>query len=549
MKGAPEKNGSIHAPQLNEEQGTEALIDGLIKSILRGEISDRETLQREKIKAAKRDSIRLPTNSMILDTVRRKYPKKEEEMLHLLIKKPSRTLSGVAVVAVMTSPDPCPHGKCIFCPGGWDKEVPTPQSYTGREPAAMRAADNLYQPFEQVRRRIEQLEAVGHSTDKIDLILMGGTITARPLIYQIDFVKRCLDGMNDRISGTLEEAQRLNERSEHRCIGITFETRPDWFGRKESDLMLSIGGTRLELGAQTLFDLPLIRSKRGHQVRDTIEATTIAKDSGLKLGYHLMPGIPGSCREMDFETAYMTFNDSRFKPDMLKIYPTLVIKGTKLYDMWRRGEYEPISTEDAAELVAEVKRITPPWIRIQRVQRDIPSPLVEGGVDKSNLRQLAGDVMRDRGWKCRCIRCREIGHKLRDGGGVPLPEDVTLTRREYDASGGKEVFLSFEAEAMDALVGYLRLRRPSPDAHRDEIKAAAVIREVKVFGQMVPIGRRAGDDWQHRGYGKDLIEYASSIAGEEWGMEHLLVTSGIGVRDYYRKLGFERVGPYMGKDL
>lgn len=550
MKDEKNSMGSGELSRWETDEILGEMIKEIARMILDGEVEDRESLQKEKMKLLKGTGIsRLPPNSMILDLIRKLHPEREEEILPLLLKKPSRTISGVAVVAVMTSPHPCPHGKCIFCPGGIEKEIPTPQSYTGREPAAMRASDNDYDPFRQVTRRIEQLEMVGHSTDKIDLILMGGTITARPLIYQIEFVKGCLDAMNKGKGRTLEETQNLNEVSEHRCIGMTFETRPDWFNEEESDLILSVGGTRLELGVQTLFDLPLIRSERGHLVEETIEATRIAKDSGLKLGYHLMPGIPGSSREMDLETAYRTFNDDRYKPDMIKIYPTLVIEGTRLYDMWRKGEYEPPSTEEAASLVAEIKRMTPPWTRIQRVQRDIPSPLVESGVKKSNLRQLAREIMDEKGWTCRCIRCREIGHKLRDGGDPPKMEDITLVRREYEASGGGEVFLSFEAPEMDALIGYLRLRRPSASSHRSEVEGAGIIRELKVFGQMVPIGRGPRGDWQHRGYGRDLIDFARSIVKDEWGLENLLVTSGIGVREYYRKLGFVRNGPYMGIHL
>ncbi|MEA3559773.1 MAG: tRNA uridine(34) 5-carboxymethylaminomethyl modification radical SAM/GNAT enzyme Elp3 [Candidatus Thermoplasmatota archaeon] len=549
LEGTDRRSGLRDVSAWEHDPDLRRVIEELVSSILDGSIKSREELQKEKLLAAKKRTLGgLPTNSMILDMIRKRHPEREDELLWLLVKKPSRTVSGVAVVAVMTSPHSCPHGKCIFCPGGTEKEVPTPQSYTGREPAAMRGADNDYDPLKQVRRRIEQLEMVGHSTDKIDLILMGGTVTARSPEYQMEFVKGCLDGMNGTISTTLGEAQDLNESSEHRCIGITFETRPDHFGDEESDLMLSLGGTRLELGVQSLFDLPLLRSERGHSVMDTVNATKTAKDSGLKVGYHLMPGIPGSTREMNFETAYNAFHDSRFMPDMIKIYPTLVIKGTKLYDMWKRGEYEPIQTEDAARLVAEIKRITPPWVRIQRVQRDIPSPLVEGGVDKSNLRQLAEDVMREHGWNCRCIRCREIGHRMRDGK-KPLPENISLSRREYEASGGKEVFLSFEEESTDTLIGYIRLRRPSEDAQRREMALSAIIRELKVFGQMVPIGRDAGDDWQHRGYGSELIKYAESLVKDEWGLDRILVTSGIGVREYYRKFGFERVGPYMGKRL
>jgi elongator complex protein 3 len=217
--------------------------------------------------------------------------------------------------------------------------------------------------------------------------------------------------------------------------------------------------------------------------------------------------------------------------------------------MWRNGEYEPLTTEEAAKVVARIKSITPPWVRIMRVQRDIPSPLVEGGVKKSNLRQLAQKELEHIGESCDCIRCREIGHRWRDSGKLPTVDDVELLRREYEASGGREVFLSFEASSMNALIGYVRLRKPSENAYRMEMKGSAIIRELKVFGAMVPIGRNPLTDWQHRGYGNELIEQASEIVKEEWGLDRILVTSGIGAREYYRKNGFERVGPYMGKKL
>jgi elongator complex protein 3 len=528
----------------------EEVLSDLMTMMISGKISSKKELQDAKIALLKDLGIKsIPTNSMLLDMVRKRSPEREADLIHLLQKKPSRTLSGVAVVAVMTSPYPCPHGKCIFCPGGSDKEVPTPQSYTGSEPAAMRAAQNEFDPRLQVERRLEQLEATGHPTDKVDLILMGGTITARPLKYQIGFVKGCLDGMNGTRSPTFEEAALHNETGRHRCIGMTFETRPDWFNEEEADVIINMGATRLELGIQSAFDGPLLESRRGHTVEESIEATHLAKDTGLKVGYHLMPGIPGSTPEMDIETGKRVFHDPSFMPDMVKIYPTLVIKGTELYDMWMKGEYQPLSTEGAAKIVAEIKRITPPWVRIQRVQRDIPSQLVEGGVKKSNLRQLARRELEVHGYKCRCIRCREIGHRIGPDDGLPLPEDISLERREYEASQGKEIFLSFEVDRMDALVGYLRLRKPSITAHRSEVRDSGIIRELKVFGPMVPIGRNAMKEWQHRGYGRRLLEYAVSIVRDEWGLDRVLVTSGIGAREYYRKFGFERIGPYMGKDL
>jgi elongator complex protein 3 len=412
----------------------------------------------------------------------------------------------------------------------------------------MRAEMNRFDPYLQTKNRIDQLGSIGHPTDKIDLILMGGTLTARSLQYQIDFVKGCLDGMNGVVANTLQEAQNTNETSCHRCIGMTFETRPDQLNYEEVDMILNLGGTRVELGVQSVFDLPLERSGRGHCVQETVDATLRAKDAGLKVSYHLMPGIPGSDIEMDERSAIATLTDERFMPDMVKIYPTLVIEGTELYEMWKNGEYEPLSSIEAAELVARIKKKVPPWVRIQRVQRDIPSPLISQGVKRSNLRQMAQKILKEEGSKCNCIRCREIGHRSREGHPIPDPDDVKLVRRDYKASQGDEVFLSYESDD-GTLVGYTRLRSPSVELHREEVVDSLLLRELKVFGPMVPIGKDLVDRWQHKGFGRRLLEESEEIAIEEFDKDNISVTSGIGVREYYRKNGYRKVGPYMQKDL
>jgi len=549
VKDHPEGTRPWQREYRNDAKLWEA-VSRIAASLLGGGIGTREELQSVKLEIAGEMRLStLPTNSMILDRILDEMDEVDPELLILLRKKPSRTLSGVAVVAVMTSPHDCPHGKCIFCPGGTDWSSPTPQSYTGREPAAMRAIANEFDPYRQTLNRIRQLQSVGHPTDKIDLILMGGTITARDPQYQESFVKGCLDAMNERVSKDLISAQEANEKASRRCIGMTFETRPDYLGREECDRILTLGGTRVEIGVQSTFDEPLILSGRGHLNRDTREATMTARDSGLKIGYHLMPGLPGSDMKMDVESARRAFTDEGFMPDMIKIYPTLVVSGTRLFDMWKKGEYEPLDTERAAEVVARIKMITPPWVRIQRVQRDIPTNMVDGGVDMSNLRQVAAGKLEKMGGSCRCIRCREVGHRIRDGSPIPRVGEEHLERREYDASEGREVFLSFEHEGTDSLLGYLRLRRPSVHAHREEVEGAAIVRELKVLGQMVRIGSGPGTDWQHRGLGMALLREAENIAESEWSMDRILVMSGIGAREYYRKEGYTRVGPYMGREL
>jgi elongator complex protein 3 len=452
----------------------------------------------------------------------------------ILQRKPVRTLSGVAVVAVMTSPAPCPHGKCIFCPGGVENN--SPQSYTGKEPAARRGASYDFDPYEQVKGRIEQLEAIGHGTDKIDLIIMGGTFTSRPAEYQAEFVRRCFDAMNLAPSTDLEDAQVRNEGAPHRCIGMTVETRPDALTEEQVAISMDLGMTRVEMGVQILDEAILRAVNRGHGIQAVIDATAVAKRSGLKVCYHLMPGLPGSSPEKDLASFRRVFEDPDFRPDMLKLYPTLVVKGTKLYEMWARKEYAPYDTEGAVALMAEMKCLVPPWARIQRIQRDIPVPLIEAGVDKGHLRELIKERMRSQGRECRCIRCREVGLK-----GVKdyRPEDVEMREAVYRASGGEENFITLELPHLDALVGYARLRTGDGPV--------AGLRELKVFGRMVPIHRQ-GEGWQHRGFGRELVARAEEAAREK-GCDAIRVTSGVGVREYYRSVGYARDGVYMSKAL
>jgi elongator complex protein 3 len=522
----------------------------LIEEIRSGKLQTPRDVERAKMRlCSKHRMATLPGNAEILE---RLDDEEREAFLPLLRIKPVRSASGVAVVAVMTSPADCPHGKCAYCPGGTQSN--TPQSYTGREPAALRAVQNEYDPFRQVSARLDQLSAIGHPVDKIDLIVMGGTFTSRPREYREAFVRRCLDAMNGRESATLEEAQRLNETARARCIGLTVETRPDCLGPAETAETLSLGGTRVELGVQSLDDAALARVERGHQVAKTVEATRTAKDAGFKVGYHMMPGLPGATIASDAAMFQRLFDDPSFRPDMMKIYPTLVMPGTKLHAEWEAGRFKPYSTEDVVRLLAIVKPRLPPWVRIQRIQRDIPVQLIADGVRKSHVRMLAKEEVARQGKCCRCIRCREAGHVNPEWG---LDESkVTENVATYGASGGTEHFLSFDEPDSDALVGYLRLRITTPEARAAALGAeidpsgepAALVRELKIFGQMVPIGRAAAEEYQHRKYGARLLETAERIARES-GANQIVVTSGVGVRDYYRKFGYELRGPGMVKSI
>lgn len=457
------------------------------------------------------------------------------------VKKPVRSLSGVCVITAMVEPRPCPHGRCAYCPGGPEQGVP--QSYTGKEPASARALQHGYDPYLQVRSRVEQLRGMGHRVDKVELLLFGGTLTSYPREYLRWFVKECLDALTGERSSTLEEAQARAEVAGVRVSDIGMETRPDWCLEEQVDLMLELGVTRVELGVQTLEEEVLEGVGRGHGVREVEEATRAARDAGLALVYHLMLGLPGSDPQRDLEVCRRVFEDERFRPDAVKLYPTLVMPGTELHRRWEGGEYRPYPLGTLVDLLAGIKLLVPPWVRIQRIQRDIPLNLASAGPGRGDLRALVQRRMASLGLRCRCIRCREVGRR---GEGL-RPEELELVRRSYRASGGEEVFLSWEAPERDVLVALLRLRFPSPKARR--LEGSALVRELHVYGPLVPVGEEPGEGaWQHRGLGRALLEEAERLA-EERGKERVAVLSGIGVREYYRRLGYRREGPYMCKEV
>jgi elongator complex protein 3 len=520
----------------------------IITLILTKKIQTKDDLHRVKVQLCKKYHLQsVPRDSEILANL---PPDLLENggAISLLRKKSMRTISGVAVVAAMTAPEACPHGRCVPCPGG--PEQNTPQSYTGYEPAAMRACCNNFDPYLQVQSRIEQLHAIGHATDKVDLIIMGGTLTARIPEYQEWFVKRCYDALNKKRSRTLEQAKLHNEAALSRCIGLTIETRPDWFRLQHADQALSLGTTRVELGVQTVYDDVLHLMGRGHTVFDSVAATRIAKDAGLKVCYHMMPGLPGSTERRDLDCFRTIFKDSSFKPDMLKIYPTLVVKGTKLYDLWTAGKYEPLTTESASRLIARIKREVPPWVRIQRIQRDIPAHKISGGIKKSNLRQYVEKELEEHGRSCHCIRCREIGHRSLKTTVDLNRLNIEYRRCTYTANNSDELFLSLEDASQDVLLGYLRLRDITT-SHRVELREepCMMIRELRILGREAPLGERTEGAFQHRGYGKQLIHEAERICEEEYGKTYLFVLSGVGVKPYYRKLGFSDYGVYLRKRL
>jgi elongator complex protein 3 len=380
---------------------------------------------------------------------------------------------------------------------------------------------------------------------------MGGTFPATPKRYQRRFVQRCLDAITQQKSSSLEEATKQAESSRTRNVGITVETRPDWAKQNQVDQMLPMGVTRVELGVQNVYDDIYQLVNREHTVQDVIDATRTLKDTGIKVAYHMMPGLPGSSHDRDLEGFRKVFTNPDFKPDMIKIYPCLVMKGTKTHEWWKKGEYKPYTSEEAAQLVAEVKKIIPPWIRIMRVQRDIPANLIAAGVKHSNLRQLALQKLQEENARCHCIRCREVGHRWLIDKVKPDLSKVQISSMKYDASEGQEIFISAEDPANDVLIGYLRLRMPSTKAHRPEINTepCSIVRELHVYGPLVPVGKHKAKAWQHKGYGEALLTEAERITREEYSRRKVVVISALGTKQYYMRLGYHHDGPYMSKTL
>jgi len=526
---------------------TQALRE-IINTLLCNPSATHEDVNRLKIKtAAKYHLEEVPSNADLISIL---APQEAKKLLPIIRRKNTRTISGVTVIAVMTKPYPCPQPEpCAYCPGG--PTTGSPQSYTGYEPAALRGSQNSYDPYEQVQNRIRQLTAIGHKVDKVELIIMGGTFPATPIEYQTLFIQRCLDAITGKTSADLEEAKTNAEVSKTRNVGITVETRPDWAKQPHIDAMLDMGVTRIELGVQNPDDEIYRLVGRTHTVEDVVEATRIAKDSGLKIVYHMMPGMPGSNQQKDLAAFNHIFTDPNFKPDMIKIYPCLAIAGTKAYQWNQQGTYEPYTTEEATALIAEIKKTIPPWIRVMRVQRDIPARLILAGVKRSDVRELAQKRLKEQGGQCKCIRCREVGHRLAVDNVKPDLEKVKILTQRYAASEGTELFISAEDPENNVLLGYLRMRVPSPKAHRPEITevSSAIVRELHVYGPLVPVGKPSGGAWQHRGFGAELLKEAERLAKSNFDLKKLLVISALGTRKYYMRFGYERDGVYVSKRL
>jgi elongator complex protein 3 len=525
--------------------------------------------------------------------LKKKSIKPSPKLERVLRIKDVRTDSGVAPITVLTKPWACP-GKCVYCP----TEARMPKSYISSEPAAARALTLDFDPYRQVTQRVGALERNGHQANKIELIIKGGTWSAYPWKYRRWFVKRCFDAANHFVShrnpgldpGTesrlvgrnvklrypsLEASLKANEKAGYRIIGLTVETRPDRIDAEEIKRLREIGCTRVELGVQTLSDNILKLTKRGHTVADVIRATALLKTAGFKVDYHILPGQPGSTPKRDLEDFQRVFADPDFRPDMVKIYPCVVMKGSELYEWTERGEFKPLEGTQLRDLLIEMKTLVPRYCRISRIIRDFPAKDIASGTKVTNLRDEISHEMKKRGLACVCLRCREAGH-VPEVRGMKYAIRPCLFEEWYDNAGGREVFLSVEDKDRKAVFAFLRLRLPPPSviarrpARRVDgavsedcsaplamtqiysdfpvLRDAAIVRELHTYGTALDLNQTRSDAVQHKGYGKMLMQEAEKIAERE-GYMKVAVISGIGVREYYKMLGYKLKETYMVKHL
>lgn len=476
---------------------------------------------------------RIPRKQEILAAA---TPEEYRRLREVLMTKPIKTGSGVAIIALMPKPYACPHGRCTYCPGG--TEFNTPNSYTGNEPSTLNAIRYQYDPYKQITTKINQLVSYGHSPTKMELVIVGGTFLFMPKSYRAGFIKSCYDALNGCVSSSLDEAKARNAVSKVRNVGFTIETKPDYCKRRHVDTMLDYGVTRVEIGVQSLREDTYRVVNRGHTYEDVLESFQVARDAGLKIVAHMMPGLPGSSFERDISDFERLFADPALRPDMLKIYPALVLENTPLYRQYAEGTYRPYTQDEAVQVMATIKAAIPRWVRINRVQREISDSEIIAGPHSGNLRQLIFQEMKRRGTRCCCIRCREPNHTMKS--------NVTMERLDYEASGGHETFLSY-VDDQDKIYGFLRLRLPGPDSHRHEARDACIVRELHVYGRLLDLGARGGI--QHSGLGRRLLAEAEQISRNEMGASRLIVTSAVGTREYYAAAGYSLYGPYMAKTL
>lgn len=523
---------------------TKIQLQHIIKSLIKAQVHSYKEFSAVVRNEAGQFGFPPPEKSKLLSAyhslVKNKKIKSNLELEKILTKRAVRTMSGVAVITVLTKPYPCP-GKCVFCP----TEVRMPKSYLSNEPAVMRAILNDFDPYRQITMRLKALKANGHKTDKVELIVIGGTWSSHTSRYKNWYIKRCFEALNGKKSKNLKEAQKINETAKHRCIGLTLETRPDFINEREIKEMRKFGCTRVELGIQHIDNKILAYNKRGHTVERSIKAIRLLKEAGFKINMHFMPDLPGSTPAKDLAMFKKVYTHSDFMPDMVKVYPCVVNEHAQLYDWWKSGKYKPYTEKQLHKLLVNIKKITPEYVRITRLIRDIPEESILAGNSITNLRQLLDDESKREGWSCRCIRCREVG---RHHVAYQTINNLILKVRTYKANEGIEYFISYESKDEKVLYAFLRLRIDSKanDNFMPELVGAGLIRELHTYGKLVEIGKKG--NVQHGGLGTMLIKKAEEICKKE-GLNKMAIIAGVGVRKYYEKFGYKLEGTYMTKAL
>ncbi|PKL36887.1 tRNA uridine(34) 5-carboxymethylaminomethyl modification radical SAM/GNAT enzyme Elp3 [Candidatus Peregrinibacteria bacterium HGW-Peregrinibacteria-1] len=552
----------------------------IIKEASKIEFKSRKEFEKFRNKIIKEKKARIFHNLYFIkayeDLLKENQIPENQSLLNLIQKRSVRTLSGVAPVTVMTKPFPCP-GRCIYCP----TDVRMPKSYLPSQPAAQRAFRQEFNPYTQVFVRLKALHITGHQVSKVELRVIGGTWSSYPKKYQKWFLKQCLIAMNefhqhisqgktdrmqditqskdiksiygtDRINTVTlkplgnqkiswEEVVKINETAQVRCIGINIETRPDHITKKEVRRLRHLGVTKTEIGVQTTDDRVQEITKRGHDLQSVIDATKLLKDAGFKIGYHMMPNLPGSTLEIDKKMIHDIFKDDKYQPDYLKIYPCVVVPQSELALIHRKGGFNTYDDKTLEDILYQQMKDVPEWCRVDRIARDIPSDDIEDGFKTSNIRQVIEARLEKDKTPPRDIRYREIKNTIVE------PENIRFIIRTYQASGGVEHFLSYEDIVNDKLIALLRLRFPQK-TFIPELKNTAIIREVHVYGKQISIGSIFPNEKQHVGWGSKLMADAENLSKENQ-YKKVSVIAGIGTREYYKKKGYVLEGTYMTKDL
>ena len=524
----------------------------IIQLLIKSKVKDQKSLAAFKRLIAKRYGISSPSNFDLLKAYHNYYPNKRNSTIENALRtRPVRSLSGIVNVSALTKPYACP-GNCIYCP----TEAGMPKSYLSKEPAAQRAKMLKFDPFVQIKTRIESLQKEGHPTDKIELRIIGGTWSYYKKDYRTWYIKECyracnslnqksnIKNENDNVKCKIEDLikeQKKNQKAKHRVVGMSVETRPDFINPKEIKFLRELGITKIELGIQSIYDDVLEFSRRRSTRQDIINATKLLKDAGFKVSYQIMPNLPCSNLQRDLEMFKEIFENPDFKPDYLKIYPLVLLKEAELYKIKDKIKFKEYTTQELIDLIIEIKKIVPPYVRIERIIRDIPAQYAQNLAGQTtNMRQLVSNLMEKEGLKCKCIRCREIRGSKRDS-------SPKLFKYEYTASNGQEILLTFESADQEKLYSMLRLR--IADNKKHYIKAlqdCVLIRDVHTFGLQTQVDKKHKLAVQHKGLGKKLIKEAERIA-KKTGKKGIAIISSVGTREYYRKLGYKLKDTYMVK--